>query len=43
MPHRKDTANRVIIFTKEYLDFGGNYAIGGRQRFVRDLALPVQE
>ena len=38
-----DCAARVIIYAANYLDFDGNPCVGGRQRFIRDIALLIKE
>lgn len=39
----ESVAERVVICVNDYLDFEGHYSIGGRQRYVRDLALLVKD
>ena len=34
---------RVVIHSSSYLDYSGNYSPGGRQRYIRDLALAVRD
>lgn len=41
-PAWSEVARRVVIFVGDYLDFNGQYWIGGRQRYVRDLALLIR-
>lgn len=38
-----EKTGRVYINTSDYLDFFGKYSAGGRQRYVRDIALLVQQ
>ena len=42
-PTWSDTAKRVIIQTPNYLNFDASYSIGGRQRYIRDISLLIQE
>lgn len=41
-PEWNQKAQRVVIQVANYLDFNGTYSAGGRQRFIRDLALEVK-
>ena len=41
-PSWEQAARRVVIQTANYLDFDGSYSAGGRQRFIRDIALEIQ-
>jgi len=37
-----DYVRRVIIHSSSYLDFNGKYSVGGRQRYIRDLAKVIK-
>ena len=39
----RDCASRVLIHSTDYLGFDGKYSIGGRQRYIRDIALLIKE